>query len=220
MTDELELTSVAQDYLKVVWSLQEWSDEPVTTKLLAERLGVGTSTVSETVRRLTGQGVLEHPRYGAIELTELGRAHAVQVVRRHRLIETWLVREMGYGWDEVHDEAEILEHSVSDRLLEAIDVRLGRPARDPHGDPIPLADGTIVMPTAVTIASAPVGHTGRIVRISDRDPAVLRSLDEVSAGLDTALSVTDVGADVIRIDLAGRTHALTRAAAEAIWVEA
>ena len=103
---------MAQDYLKVVWGAQEWSDEPVTTKLLAERIGVGASTVSETVRRRTAQGLLEHPRYGSVELTELGRRHAVQIVRRHRLIETFLVSELGYTWDEVHDEAEVLEHAA------------------------------------------------------------------------------------------------------------
>ncbi|NYD68151.1 metal-dependent transcriptional regulator [Agromyces atrinae] len=209
-----------EDYLKTVYAHTEWQPDAITPSALAGRLGIAPSSVTEMVKKLAAAGLVIHVPYGAVRLTPLGTDRARQVVRRHRLIETWLVREMGYGWDEVHDEAEVLEHSVSDRLLEAIDERLGRPTRDPHGDPIPLADGSIVVPDAVNLAIATPGHTGRIVRISDRDPAVLRSLDEASAGLDTALSVTDVGADVIRIDLAGRTHALTRAAAEAIWVEA
>ncbi|MCK8675051.1 metal-dependent transcriptional regulator, partial [Rhodococcus sp. HM1] len=131
------LTSVAQDYLKVIWTVQEWSGEKVSTKLLAEKLGVSASTVSEAVRRLCDQGLLDHERYGAISLTESGRAAAVAMVRRHRLIETFLVRELGYRWDEVHDEAEVLEHAVSERMIAALDAKLGFPERDPHGDPIP-----------------------------------------------------------------------------------
>src|SRR3712207_4090002 len=115
--DPVPLTPAVQDYLKAVWSAGEWSAAPVTTKMLAERLGVGAPTVSEMVRRLCDQGLLHHVRYGAVELTADGRAHAVAVVRRHRLIETFLVSELGYGWDEVHDEAEVLEHAVSDRLV-------------------------------------------------------------------------------------------------------
>ncbi|HEY0217944.1 MAG TPA: metal-dependent transcriptional regulator, partial [Cellulomonas sp.] len=122
-----DLTAVAQDYLKVIWSASEWSSAPVTTKMLADRLGVGASTVSETIRRLTDQGLVHHAPYAAIALTDEGARHAVQVVRRHRLIETFLVSELGYGWDEVHDEAEVLEHAVSDLMVERIDTRLGHP---------------------------------------------------------------------------------------------
>jgi DtxR family Mn-dependent transcriptional regulator len=185
-----DLTPVAQDYLKVVWSAQEWSDERVTTKLLAERMGVGASTVSETVRRLSAQGLLEHAPYGAIALTDRGRALALAMVRRHRLIETYLVSELGYGWDEVHDEAEVLEHAVSDLLVERVDARLGRPTRDPHGDPIPGADGSLVRPPAVPLAELVAGDRGTVARISDADPDVLRYLAELGVGLDTRVEVT------------------------------
>src|SRR3954462_5204668 len=161
------VTPVAQDYLKLVWNAQEWSDAPVTTTMLAERLGVGASTVSETVRRLTDQGLLTHPPYAAIELTAAGRALAVAMVRRHRLLETFLVEELGYGWDEVHDEAEVLEHAVSDELGERMDRRLGFPARDPHGDPIPTSDGTPRRPDAVPLLEAEAGAMLTVVRISD-----------------------------------------------------
>lgn len=191
MTDDLQLTAVAQDYLKIVWSLQEWSTEPVTTKLLAERLGVVTSTVSETVRRLTGQGLLEHPRYGSIELTPAGRDHAVKIVRRHRLIETFLVSVLGYTWDEVHDEAEVLEHAVSDLMVERIDVRLGRPSRDPHGDPIPGTDGVVPTSDALTLAVLDGGASGYVVRISDADPEVLRYFAELGLGLDAHVRVVE-----------------------------
>ena len=158
--------------------------------------------------------------YGAVRLTDAGLARALSVVRRHRLIETWLVQEMGYGWDEVHDEAEVLEHAISDRLLEAIDTRLGRPVRDPHGDAIPSAAGTLEPRDAVLLAEAGAGHAGAVVRISDRDPAVLRALDDAGIGLDTVLTVTDAAAASVSVAVDEQAHTLPRAAAESIWVTA
>ena len=107
-----DLTMVAQDYLKVIWTAQEWSHEKVSTKLLAERIGVSASTASQSIRKLADQGLVDHEKYGAVTLTDAGRAAALAMVRRHRLMETFLVRELGYSWDEVHDEAEVLEHAV------------------------------------------------------------------------------------------------------------
>ena len=141
-----DLTTVAQDYLKVIWTAQEWSLEKVSTKMLAERIGVSASTASESIRKLADQGLVNHEKYGAVTLTEAGRRAALAMVRRHRLMETFLVRELGYSWDEVHDEAEVLEHAVSDRMLDRIDAKLGHPTRDPHGDPIPAADGQVPTP--------------------------------------------------------------------------
>jgi DtxR family Mn-dependent transcriptional regulator len=218
--DPTALTSVAQDYLKVVWSAGEWSTAPVTTKMLAERLGVGAPTVSETVRRLCAQGLLRHPRYGAVELTPLGRAHAVVMVRRHRLIETFLVRELGYGWDEVHDEAEVLEHAVSDLLVERLAARLGHPTRDPHGDPIPTAEGHLPVPTARLLRDLEPGRWV-VARISDADPALLRSFAELGLGLDVPVEVL-AGADrrgVVSVRVAGRTADLDPTAAAAVWLE-
>lgn len=207
MEPPIALTTVAQDYLKVVWSAQEWSDDPVTTKLLAERLGVGPSTVSETVRRLDAQGLLAHARYGSVELTDAGRAHAVQIVRRHRLIETFLVETLGYRWDEVHDEAEVLEHAVSDLMVAKIDDLLGHPHRDPHGDPIPTADGQVRRVNASLLAHANAGAQGVIARISDADPDVLRQLAELGIDLDTVFEV------VARDDDAGTRTVLWGSAA-------
>lgn len=192
--DHQDLTPVTQDYLKVVWGATEWSDEPVTTKLLADRIGVGASTVSETVRRLAGQGLLEHAPYGVIALTDTGRRLALAMVRRHRLLETYLVQQLGYGWDEVHDEAEVLEHAVSDTLVARIDAVLGHPVRDPHGDPIPTADGHVVRPAAVPLVGLVAGERAAVVRISDADPDVLRYLDEFGIGLDSELEVVELRA--------------------------
>ncbi len=183
------VSPVAEDYLKVVWGAQEWSDEPVTTKWLAERLGVVASTVSETVRRLTAQGLLEHARYGAITLTDEGRIHAVRMVRRHRIIETYLVHQLGYTWDEVHEEADVLEHAVSDRMIERMDSHLGHPHRDPHGDPIPSADGTVTGSPAVNLADLDDGCEGVVARISDVNSSVLRYFADLGFGLDARVKV-------------------------------
>lgn len=158
--DTLALSSVAQDYLKVIWTIQEWSLERISTKLLSEKMGVSASTVSEAIRKLSDQGLVDHARYGSIALTDTGRAAAVSMVRRHRLLETYLVHELGYGWDEVHDEAEILEHAVSDLMISRIDAKLGFPERDPHGDPIPAADGSIPTPRRASSATSPTVSAG------------------------------------------------------------
>ena len=210
-----------EDYLKTVYSHTEWQPDAITPSVLAARLGVAPSSVTEMVKKMAAQGLVAHVPYGAIRLTDVGRARALAVVRRHRLIETWLVREMGYSWDEVHDEAEVLEHALSDRLLEAIDERLGRPERDPHGDAIPAADGTLVTEPSVRLDEAPVGHVGRVIRISDRDPAVLRELESAGVGPGSELQVTDAAAEAsVTVSVAGRARTLAHEAATGIWVSA
>ncbi|MCS5498021.1 metal-dependent transcriptional regulator [Cnuibacter physcomitrellae] len=166
----------AENYLKAIYTHTEWQPAPITPSALASRLGVAPSSVTEMVKKLAAAGLVTHVPYGPLTLTSLGRTRAADVVRRHRLVETWLVREMGYAWDEVHDEAEVLEHSISERLLDAIDARLGRPQQDPHGDPIPDSDGRAPVFDAVPLEDAAVGHVGAVVRISDRDGALLRAL--------------------------------------------
>jgi len=222
-----DLTMVAQDYLKIIWTTQEWSHEKVSTKLLAERLGVSASTASESIRKLADQGLVHHEKYGAVTLTDRGRHAALGVVRRHRLLETFLVSELGYGWDEVHDEAEILEHAVSDLMLDRIDAKLGFPTRDPHGDPIPAADGRVPTPPARQLSACADGDLGTVARISDADPEMLRYFDAVGISLDSRLQV------LARRDFAGMisvsvqssdgglsTIELGSPAAQAIWVVA
>jgi DtxR family Mn-dependent transcriptional regulator len=184
-----------EDYVKVIYSHTEWQPDPITPSALAARLGLAPSSVTEMVKKLTQQGLVRHRPYGAIELTQDGTALALRMVRRHRLIETWLVQHFGYTWDEVHDEAEVLEHSLSDRLLDAIDDQLGHPVRDPHGDPIPARDGTVVAPTATLLADSPGG--GRVVRISDRDPELLRELLARGIVLDALVSPAGLGAEAL-----------------------
>jgi DtxR family Mn-dependent transcriptional regulator len=206
---------VIEDYLKTIYAHTEWQADAITPSALATRLGLAPSTVTEMVKKLAARGLVTHVRYGAITLTEAGEAAAVAVVRRHRLVETWLVREMGYGWDAVHDEAEVLEHAISDRLLASIDDRLGYPDRDPHGDPIPAADGSVRRERAVLLKDAGEGHNGVVVRISDRDPSLLRVLG--ASGIDVGTTVS-VGPGALVV---GSTRVpLPAAAATAIWLSA
>ncbi|MBH0099985.1 metal-dependent transcriptional regulator [Salinibacterium sp. NSLL150] len=184
-----ELSVSTQNYLKTVWSLSEWSDAPVTATVIAERTGYTLSSVSDAVRRLTDQGFLDHARYGSIALTAVGSAHAVAMVRRHRLIESFLVSVLGYTWDQVHDEAENLEHAVSDFMVERIDEFLEHPTRDPHGDPIPSADGVITIPDAVQLSRVAPGSTVVVERISDDDPELLKFFEERGIGFEATLSV-------------------------------
>ncbi len=210
-----------EDYLKTVYAHTEWQPDAITPSGLATALGVAPSSVTEMVKKMATQGLVKHVPYGAIRLTPEGRLRALAVVRRHRLIETWLVREMGYTWDEVHDEAEVLEHALSDRLLEAIDERLGRPARDPHGDAIPRADGTLVTEPAVRLDEAPEGHVGRVIRISDRDPVMLRELDDAGVGPGSEVRIEEAADEAsVALLIGDDTRVIPREAAAGIWVSA
>lgn len=216
-----QLSAVSQDYLKVIWSATEWEDRPVTTKLLAARLGVGASTVSETVRRLADSGLVTHEPYGAVGLTEAGRGLALAMVRRHRLVETFLVEVLGYGWDEVHDEAEVLEHAVSDLFVDRIAARLGHPTRDPHGDPIPGPDGSFDPPAATLLWQVEPG-SWHVTRISDADPELLRYVQSVGLVLDAAVEVVvrrdAVGVVSLLVGAEQRPVELGEVAARAIWL--
>jgi DtxR family Mn-dependent transcriptional regulator len=210
------MTSPAfDDYLKTVYSHTEWQDAPITPSQLAAALAIAPSSVTEMVKKLAAAGLVSHVPYGAVRLTDAGRDRALQMVRRHRLIETWLVREFGYAWHEVHDEAEVLEHTISDRLLEGIDQRLGRPRFDPHGDAIPDADGHVEREPFVLLADAAEGHSGRVLRVSDRDPELLQALEDAGITVGARITASDTG---LLIEEAPVT--LPDGAVDAIWLTA
>lgn len=216
--DRVPANSVAiDDYLKTIYHHTEWQSVAITPSQLAAELALAPSTVTEMVQKLAALGLVSHRPYGPVSLTDAGRARAAAIIRRHRLIETWLVREFDYAWDEVHDEAEVLEHAISDRLLEGISARLGHPTRDPHGDAIPDASGTVVTEPFVLLAEAAIGHSGRVLRVSDRDPALLRALE--GAGIDVGHAVTVAGRGAVQVD-GGATIELPDAAASAVWITA
>ena len=216
--DRVPANSVAiDDYLKTIYHHTEWQSVAITPSQLATELALAPSTVTEMVQKLAALGLVSHRPYGPVSLTDAGRARAAAIIRRHRLIETWLVREFDYAWDEVHDEAEVLEHAISDRLLEGISARLGHPTRDPHGDAIPDASGTVVTEPFVLLAEAAIGHSGRVLRVSDRDPALLRALE--GAGIDVGHAVTVAGRGAVQVD-GGATIELPDAATSAVWITA
>jgi DtxR family Mn-dependent transcriptional regulator len=148
------------------------------------------------VKKLVAAGHVAHAPYGAVRLTDSGRTEALRMVRRHRLVETWLVSQYGYDWDEVHDEAEVLEHALSDRLLATIDEQLGHPARDPHGDPIPGEDGSVRVPDAVPLSELGNRERGVVARVSDRDAAVLRAVTAAGVRLDSEVSGGSLPSDL------------------------
>ncbi|WEK12920.1 MAG: metal-dependent transcriptional regulator [Candidatus Microbacterium phytovorans] len=210
-------SAAVDDYLKTIYHHTEWQTAHITPSQLAAELGLAPSTVTEMVQKLAAQGLVSHRPYGPIALTHEGEKRAAAIVRRHRLIETWLVREFAYAWDEVHDEAEVLEHTISDRLLEGISTRLGHPRFDPHGDAIPDAEGRVDRSAFVRLDEAAAGHTGQVLRVSDRDPALLRALEQ--AGIDVGHTVTVTAADAVRVD-GGRELTLPDGAAAAVWLTA
>ncbi|MDX6727835.1 MAG: DtxR family transcriptional regulator, Mn-dependent transcriptional regulator [Baekduia sp.] len=173
----LEVSPAIQDYAKAIYSLELRCDGgAVTTNALAERLGVSAASASSMVKRLDGIGLVEHVPYKGVVLTDRGMKVALEVLRHHRLLERYLAEELGVPWDRVHDEAEVLEHVLSDELEDLIAAKLGHPTIDPHGDPIPTAELEIVERATVGMDRLEIGDIGRFVRVSDSDPEMLRYL--------------------------------------------
>ena len=192
-----ELSSSAQDYLKVIWDLQEWDKGPVQPTAVAERTGMKQSTVSGALGRLVDAGLVTHRPYGKVELTQTGRRYAVTMVRRHRLLETFLVQVLGYGWDEVHEEADSLEHAVSDKMVDRIDDYLGHPTADPHGDAIPSPEGDLppIPTTTRPLSEVSAGTTVKVQRVSDEDSQILRALSSYRIGPGCLVQVESRQAD-------------------------
>ena len=216
-----QLSDSAQNYLKIIYGLGEWSTAPVTATEIAAKAGMKLSTVSGALAKLRSQGLLDHAPYGAVQLTDTGRSYAVAMVRRHRLIETFLVDMLGYRWDQVHDEAEQLEHAVSDFLIERIDQLLEHPVKDPHGDPIPTAEGTVALPAAVNLGKLAEDASVVVERISDDDSQLLQYFQEhqlvVGARLQVALG--DPYSQTLEVQAEhGPLLRLGPAAASAVWV--
>lgn len=184
-------SSAVEDYVKAVYRVEEERGTAATTSELAAQLHVTASSASAMVKRLAMQGLVTHEPYRGVQLTGPGRRLALRVVRRHRLVELFLVESLGLSWDQVHDEAEVLEHAVSPRLEAAIAARLGNPDRDPHGDPIPTAEGSLPQEDAERLAGLPAGSSGVLVRVSDTDPTKLRYLAAQQIALGDRIEVVE-----------------------------
>ncbi len=180
-----------EDYSKAIYALEQREREPVSTNALAERLGVTPASASGMVKRLGELGLVTHQPYRGVSLTDAGRRLALEVIRHHRLLELYLVKDLGVPWDRVHQEAEVLEHVLSEELEELIAAKLGDPTHDPHGDPIPTADLTIDEPPTDSLDSLPARARGTFVRVSDSDPEMLRYLADRGIAPGDAFEVVD-----------------------------
>lgn len=199
-----------ENYVKAIYQIAGQDSQPAATGRLAESLGVSPGTVTSMLKTLSESGLAEYVPYEGARLTDKGRALALRVLRRHRLIELFLVRTLNLTWDEVHEEAENMEHAVSDLLIDRIDAFLGRPATDPHGDPIPRADGTVARTASRRLSDLAVGERFRIERVTDQSSDFLRYLTE--AGLELGAEGRIVNsrseAGVITIECGGRQTTL------------
>src|SRR5215211_8237429 len=222
MTDpivEKPYSSSVGDYIKAIWDLGGVGS--ASTKDVAARLLVSPASVSNMFVRLQEMGLAEYERYQGASLTERGRVEALRLVRRHRLIETFLLEHLGYDWQDVHDEAERLEHAVSDGFTEHLAELLGHPDHDPHGDPIPSAEGTLKVDDSFTLSQAVAGQRLRISKVRDEDAAKLDYLGERNLVPGRWLSIREVRAldgVVIVEDEEAEVYALGEPLARSIFV--
>jgi DtxR family Mn-dependent transcriptional regulator len=211
-----------EDYLKAVYRLRDSAGPggQVSTQQLADELGVTGPSVTNMVKRLHDLRLLQHTRYQGVELTPAGEKIALEVLRHHRLLELYLAETLGYAWDEVHEEAERLEHYVSEELERRMDRVLGHPTHDPHGDPIPTREGQITTITGISLTELAPGIAATVSRVSDRDPEQLRYLASLGLTLGAKVQVTErlPFEGPLRIQVNGGEHVISLALSTAVQV--
>jgi DtxR family Mn-dependent transcriptional regulator len=185
------ITEADQNYLKEIYNI-ELDHEQVTTSMLADRFGFSPATVTGMLKKLSHNGWVVYEPYQGVTLTNDGRKIALEVIRHHRLLETYLARALDIPWDRLHEEAEKLEHVLSEYLEARIDERLGYPTSDPHGSPIPAVDGSISDAGRMRLANLPAGTEAEVVEVYDRDPELLARLEELGLYPGTMLVVEAV----------------------------
>jgi DtxR family transcriptional regulator, Mn-dependent transcriptional regulator len=203
-------TEAVEDYAKAIYAMESRGVRPVPTTALAERLRVAPSSVTAMLKRLDDLGLVRYAPYHGASLTPEGERVALEVIRHHRLLEAFLSETLGMSWDRVHDEAEVLEHYISEELEGLIADRLGDPSRDPHGDPSPSAELDLADEKSSPLSRLDAGSEATFVRVSDSDPAMLRYLAE--RGIRPGVRLRVIGAEPFggpfRIEVGGREHAL------------
>jgi len=217
--EALELTEAQEDYVKQIFLLAE-EGGAVSTQALAERLGVRPASVTGMVQRLAQLGLVAHERYRGARLTERGLTVALEILRHHRLLETFLAQALGYGWDEVHDEAERLEHVISERFEERIAEALGHPTRDPHGDPIP--DAELRLPedcVGIRLTGAAAQRRAILGRVRSQDSDSLNLLSRLGLVPGAMLEVLEVGPAGVRVSVGGNNYLLPSELASELWLE-
>ena len=210
------LTASAQDYLKVIYDLTE-SRKPASTTALAERLGIAPASVTGMVQKLASAtpALVSYRRHQGVTLTAAGRRGALEVIRHHRLLETWLVQALGYSWDQVHDEAEKLEHVISEDFERRVAAILGQPERDPHGEPIPNAELVMPADTSVSLSSLQSGQEAVVRRVHAQDPALLRHVKALGLMPGARVKALDRSRfdQVMQLQVQGRKQAFALGAA-------
>ncbi|AIK85938.1 transcriptional regulator [Corynebacterium glutamicum] len=193
-------SNVVEDYLTALFRAEEWDEEPTTGKL-AEVIGVTASTVSATLKKLNLEGFVNYRPYGDIELTPAGRDIAINVIRRRRIIETYLSEKLGLGAHELHGEADLLEHAVSPRVLEKMFQAVGYPTLDPHGDPIPTESGEMSINDGLMLLDLNAGASATVARVRDGNPSVVRYLTGVGITVGTTVTVVEALSDIATLRL-------------------
>ncbi len=213
-------TISTEDYIKVIYKLEE-KGERATTSALAAQLGVADASITDMIKKLSEKGLLRYERYQGVRLTAKGRKMALGILRRHRLWEMFLTQFLGYSWDKVHDEAERLEHVTSDELAHRLDEVLGFPSVDPHGHPIPTKDGELAGTDDASLSACNVGDIVRISRVDDDDSELLQHAAALGLSLNSKLTVKDKkafdGSMVVKVG--ARHHFISKQVADAIFVE-
>lgn len=189
------LTAPVEDYLKAIFEIESAVAPDVErasaagTNEIAQALGIAPASVTGMLRRLAELGLISYERYRGVRLSDSGRRAALRTIRRHRVIEAYLTKALGYPWDRVHEEAERLEHAASDDLIDRMAAAIGEPATDPHGAPIPTREGTVEVPALLALDDVPIGDVVRVRRVGDRDPERLRYLAELGVTPGTEVRV-------------------------------
>jgi DtxR family Mn-dependent transcriptional regulator len=211
----------AENYAKAIYELQGRGDRPVGTSAVAERLGVTRASASGMLRRLAEEGLIDYAPYHGARLTPEGERIALEMIRHHRLIELFLAEVLGMPWDRVHAEAEVLEHHISEELEELIAEKLGQPALDPHGDPIPNRDLAIGADDSVPLVELDAGEGGTFVRVSDSDASMLRYLAdrEIQPGASLEVKGREPFGGPVMVEIAGHTHPLGAELARSMRVD-
>ncbi|MEX0620564.1 MAG: metal-dependent transcriptional regulator [Solirubrobacterales bacterium] len=213
-------TAAVEDYTKAIYSLTGWGPETASTNDLAQRLGVRPGSVSAMIKKLDDAGLVERVPYHGVRLTAEGTRVALVVLRRHRLLELFLAEVLDVPWERVHDEAEVLEHALSEDLTELISIKLGDPSVDPHGDPIPARDLSVKETETENLADLEAGAKARFVRVSDSNPEMLSFLSQCGISVGDEVEMFDRqpfdGPVSIRID--GKSHVLGLTLAQAMRV--
>jgi DtxR family Mn-dependent transcriptional regulator len=215
-------SEAVEDYAKAIHALQQRDGAPVSTSALAERLGVSPGSVTAMLKRMGEMGLVEHEPYHGVTLTGPGERVALEVIRHHRLLEAYLAEALGMPWDRVHDEAEVLEHYISEELEERMAAALGDPAVDPHGDPIPDRELAVAPAEGTPLAGLRPGDSGVFARVSDSDPGMLRYLADrgIRPGAKLEVRERQPFGGPLTVDVEGTGHAIGGELAERMLIRA